>query len=63
MTLIVLVSIGLVSSCHRNEAGNREIHDAVWKGDATKVQALLKEHPELAFSKDGKVVLCRACGQ
>jgi len=29
-----------------------EIHDAAKKGDLAKVQALLKDHPDLVFSKD-----------
>jgi len=36
-----------------------EIHDAAQKGDAAKVEALLKAHPELIFSRDndGKTAL------
>ena len=29
-----------------------EIHDAARKGDLAKVKALLKDHPDLVFSKD-----------
>src|SRR5438876_8977501 len=51
-TLLALVWITFASSCRRNDVGTGEIRDAAGKGDLAKVQALLKQNPDLVFSKD-----------
>src|SRR2546425_343290 len=51
-TLLALVWITFASSCRRNDVGTGKIRDAAGKGDLAKVQALLKQNPDLVFSKD-----------
>src|ERR1035441_2277597 len=51
VALFALALISLACSCHRNDLGS-EFRGAAAKGDLAKVQAMLKVHPDLVFSKN-----------
>src|ERR1700739_5031576 len=50
--LLRCVTLVLMTLACSGPAFSGEIHDAARAGDVKKVEALLKEHPELVFSKE-----------
>src|SRR3989442_10148758 len=51
VSVLALCWISVVSSCYRNNVGRGEIGNAAARGDLAKVQALLKNNPDLVSSK------------
>ena len=52
VSVVTLCWISICTGCHKNDARSDELSKAASRGDAAKVQALLKADPSLISSKD-----------
>ena len=52
VSVVALCWISISTGCHKNDSRSNELIEAASRGDAAKVQTLLKSDPSLISSKD-----------